>query len=229
MVSKIFILFLILVLSPPAFCGDATLLKTPKEKLSYGLGVDMARNIQRLDIEVDMEFLVKALNDVLSGGKLLLSEEELRTTVNTFQTEIRQKQVQAARIAGLDNKKEGDAFLTENKKRDGVVTLPNGLQYRVLRSGDGGIPTDTDTVEVHYRGTLINGTEFDSSYGRGKPTTFKVSGVITGWREALKRMPVGSKWQLFIPPELAYGPRGSGRNIGPNATLIFEIELLGIN
>ena len=140
------------------------------------------------------------------------------------QTEVRMKWVEDAQ----KNKKEGDAFLTENKKKDGVVTLSDGLQYKILKAGEGRKPTDDDTAEVRYRGTLINGTEFDKSSADGAPETFKVSGVIAGWKEALKLMPVGSKWQLFIPPDLAYGTQGSGRGIGPNATLIFEVELVGI-
>jgi FKBP-type peptidyl-prolyl cis-trans isomerase FklB len=130
-------------------------------------------------------------------------------------------------MAAADNKKEGDAFLAENMKKEGVMALPSGLQYKILKAGSGKMPTDADTVECNYRGTFINGTEFDSSYRTGKPATLKVKGVIPGWQEALKLMPVGSKWQLFIPPQLAYGERGSGP-IGPNATLIFDLELLAI-
>jgi FKBP-type peptidyl-prolyl cis-trans isomerase FklB len=130
--------------------------------------------------------------------------------------------------AAEDNRKAGESFLAENKKKEGVVTLPSGLQYKVLKAGDGKKPTDADTVECHYRGTLINGTEFDSSYLTGQPATFKIAGVIPGWREALKLMPVGSKWQLFVPSQLAYGARGKGGSIGPNAALIFEVELLAI-
>jgi FKBP-type peptidyl-prolyl cis-trans isomerase len=218
----------LLLLSAPLRAEEPASLKTRQDKISYGIGVDLARNFRRLGVEIDPDLMIKAWRDVHSGRKLLLSEEELRGTINEYQAELRQKEVHGRRIAALDNKEEGDAFLQANKKKDGVKTLANGLQYKILKAGDGRKPTDTDTLEVHYRGTLINGTEFDSSYSRGKPTTFKVSEVITGWREALKRMPVGSKWQLFIPPELAYGPRGSGRDIGPNATLIFELELLGI-
>ncbi len=171
---------------------------------------------------------MKAIKDVLSGEKLLMSEAELRSTMRTFQAELRQRQAVARTKAAEDNKKQGDAFLAENKTKEGVVTLPSGLQYKILKAGDGKTPTDADTVECHYRGTLINGTEFDSSHLTGKPATFKVTAVIPGWKEALKLMPVGSKWQLFIPPQLAYGERGAGHEIGPNATLVFEVELLAI-
>jgi FKBP-type peptidyl-prolyl cis-trans isomerase FklB len=148
--------------------------------------------------------------------------------MRTFQTELRDKQQAKRKAEGDENLKAGEVFLAENRKKEGVVTLPNGLQYKILKAGGGRKPTEADTVEVNYRGTLIDGTEFDSSYKRGKPVTFKVTGVIKGWTEALKLMPVGSKWQLFIPPQLAYGERGAGQAIGPNATLIFEIELLAI-
>jgi len=146
-----------------------------------------------------------------------------------FQVDLRQKQAEATKLAAEKNKKEGEAFLVENKRKEGVVTLPSGLQYKILKAGTGKKPTEGDTVECIHRGTLIDGTEFDSSYRSKKPMTFKVSGgIIQGWSEALKLMPVGSKWQLFIPPQLAYGDRGAGDIIGPNATLIFEVELLAV-
>jgi UDP-GlcNAc:undecaprenyl-phosphate/decaprenyl-phosphate GlcNAc-1-phosphate transferase len=218
----------ILLLVAQASAGEAPVLKTQKERVSYGIGVDVGRNFTRLGIDFDVDILVKGLKDTLAGDKLLMSEEDLRITMNAYRTELMQKQVLAMQAAAEENKKVGDAFLAENKTKEGVVALPSGLQYKILKAGDGRKPTDTDTVECHYRGALINGTEFDSSYNTGKPATFKVTGVIAGWTEALKLMPVGSKWKLFIPPQLAYGARGAGRDIGPNATLIFELELLAI-
>ncbi|MDD5008205.1 MAG: FKBP-type peptidyl-prolyl cis-trans isomerase [Syntrophorhabdaceae bacterium] len=203
-------------------------LKTQKDKISYGIGVDMAENFKRLGMDLDLDILIKGLRDAYSNGKLLMTEDDLRATLNAYQNELMQKQVQTTRVVAEQNKKEGDAFLAQNKTKEGVVTLPSGLQYKIIKEGSGRKPTNADSVECHYRGTLINGTEFDSSYRRGQPATFKVAGVIPGWTEALKLMPVGSKWQLFIPPQLAYGERGAGRNIGPNTTLIFEIELLSI-
>jgi FKBP-type peptidyl-prolyl cis-trans isomerase FklB len=200
---------------------------TQKQKVSYSIGVDMARNIRRHGVEVDMDLVTKGLRDVLSGGKLLMTDDELRKTLNTFQAEIKLKQIQARRMAAEDNRKKGEAFLSENKKKEGVVTLPSGLQYKILKEGNGKKPTEADTVECNYRGALIDGTELDSSKA-GKPNTLKVTGVIPGWKEALQLMPVGSKWQLFIPPHLAYGERGAAQ-IGPNATLIFEVELLAIH
>jgi FKBP-type peptidyl-prolyl cis-trans isomerase FklB len=157
-----------------------------------------------------------------------MTDEDLNKTMKDFQAGLRAKQAKARKMAAEDNRKEGVAFLAENKKKEGVVVLPSGLQYKILKKGAGKKPKEADTVEIHYRGTLINGTEFDSSHRTGEPATFKVSAVVPGWREALKLMPVGSKWQLFIPPQLAYAERGAGREIGPNATLIFEVELLGI-
>jgi len=207
---------------------DVAPLKTPKDKLSYSIGTDVGRNLKRLGIDVDTELLLKGLNDALKGAKPLLSDEELGATLSALQQEIQRKAAQAASAAAEENKKAGEAFLAQNKSKEGVVTLPSGLQYKILKAGEGKKPAAADTVECNYRGTLINGNEFDSSYRRGQPATFGVAQVIPGWQEALQLMPVGSKWQLFVPPDLAYGERGAGREIGPNATLIFEVELLAI-
>jgi len=219
---------LLLFAAAPIHAQEQQALTTQKEKIGYAIGVDAARNFKRLGLDFDLETLIKALHDVYSGNKLLMSDEEMRTVMTAYKKEIEQKQADAAKIAAEKNKKEGDAFLAANKAKEGVITLPSGLQYKILKEGDGKKPTDADTVQVHYRGTLIDGTEFDSSFKRGQPATFPVKQIIPGWREALKLMPVGSKWQLFIPPELAYGAGGAGDDIGPNATLIFEVELLAI-
>jgi FKBP-type peptidyl-prolyl cis-trans isomerase len=211
-----------------AGADEATSLKTPQEKLSYGIGADLGRNLKRLGIDVNPELIRKGIADGLSDGKLQMSDEEIGAALQGLQAQIQRKTAQAASVASEENKKAGEAFLAQNKSKEGVVSLPSGLQYKILKAGDGKKPTEADTVECNYRGTLVNGTEFDSSYRRGQPATFGVTQVIAGWKEALQLMPVGSKWQLFVPPELAYGERGAGREIGPNSTLIFEVELLAI-
>ena len=215
-------------LTAQAGADEATSLKTPQDKLSYGIGADLGRNLKRLGIDVNPELIRKGIADGLSDGKLQMSDEEIGAALQGLQAQIQRKAAQAASVAGEENKKAGEAFLAQNKSKEGVVSLPSGLQYKILKAGDGKKPTEADTVECNYRGTLVNGTEFDSSYRRGQPATFGVTQVIPGWKEALQLMPVGSKWQLFVPPELAYGERGAGREIGPNSTLIFEVELLAI-
>jgi FKBP-type peptidyl-prolyl cis-trans isomerase FklB len=203
-------------------------LKSEKEKLSYGMGMEIANNLKRQSFDLDVELFMKGLKDALSGGKTLMTEKEARETLMAFQKEMMAKQRETAKVAGEKNKKEGEAFLAENKKKEGVTTLPSGLQYKVIKPGTGKKPSPTDKVKVNYRGTLIDGTEFDSSYKRGEPASFQVKGVIPGWTEALQLMEEGAKWQLFIPSNLAYGERGAGASIGPNATLVFEVELISI-
>jgi FKBP-type peptidyl-prolyl cis-trans isomerase FklB len=218
----------IVLLASPANSGENLVLKSQKDKISYVIGVDIGRNLQKGSIDFDPDILAKGIKDALSGGKPLLTEQEIRETTAVFQKELMAKQEEVAKKLGEKNKKEGEAFLAENKKKEGVKTLPSGLQYKVIKEGTGKKPKITDTVTTHYRGTLIDGIEFDSSYRRGKPASFPVNGVIPGWTEALQLMGEGAKWQLFIPPNLAYGERGAGRDIGPDATLIFEIELISI-
>jgi FKBP-type peptidyl-prolyl cis-trans isomerase FklB len=207
-------------------------LKTQKEKASYAIGMNvgmnMAGNFKQNGIEVDTAILLRGLNDALAGGKLLLTDEEAKAAITALQQESKAKHEAQQKNLGEANQKEGETFLANNKTQKGVVTLPSGLQYKVEKQGDGPKPIATDTVVCNYQGTLINGKEFDSSYKRGQPATFPVTGVIKGWTEILQLMPVGSKYQVFIPSELAYGGRGAGADIGPNATLIFEIELLSI-
>jgi FKBP-type peptidyl-prolyl cis-trans isomerase FklB len=202
-------------------------LKTQKDKFSYALGMKMGTNLQKQSVPIDPAILARGLRDGLAGGKTLLTDDEAQAALKAMQDEIRAKQQAKVQEAAGANKKEGEAFLAANKGKDGVVTLASGLQYKILKEGTGPKPAATDSVVCNYRGTLINGKEFDSSYKRGQPATFAVTGVIKGWTEALQLMPVGSKWQLFVPSDLAYG--ASGRNpIEPNATLIFEVELLSI-
>lgn len=202
-------------------------LKTDKDKVNYGIGVSVGRNFKMQNMDVDVDMVIKGMKDELGGQKLLLSEDELRKTMVAYQNDLRRKQKQDRVRAGMENRKEGLAFWEENKTKEGVVTLPSGLQYKIIKEGDGPKPTADDLVEVRYRGTFLNGTEFDSSGSETR--AFKPSQVIAGWREALQLMPVGSKWQLFIPSQLGYGDRGSGQAIMPNAFLIFEVELVSIN
>ncbi len=215
------------VLAGQAHAAESPALKTDKDKVNYAIGVNIIGSIKQQGVDIDLDLVIQGMKDANSGGKLLLSDEEVRIGIDKYQTAVRQKQSLIRSKAAEDNKKEGEAFLAENAKKEGVVVLPSGLQYKILKVGDGKKPTDRDTVECQYRGTLVNGTEFDSSYRTGKPATFKITAVIPGWREALQLMPVGSTWQLFVPSKLGYGERGAGR-IGPNATLIFEVELLAI-
>jgi FKBP-type peptidyl-prolyl cis-trans isomerase FklB len=203
-------------------------LTTEKDKVSYIIGTDIAKNLKKQGIDIDPELLFKGLKDAFTDQKLLLSDEEIQQVMTSFQQEMMAKQSKKAGELAEKNQKEGDAFLAANKKKDSVVTLPSGLQYKVIVEGKGKMPALNDTVTTNYRGTLIDGTEFDNSYKRGEPASFPVSGVIPGWTEALQHMKVGSKWQLFVPSNLAYGERGAGQTIGPNATLIFEVELLSI-
>jgi len=207
----------ILFLANQVNAQETPALKNQKEKVSYIIGMDIGNNLKRQSVDVDPNSLARGIQDALSGAKPLLSKEEIQGTMAAFQKEIAEKQ-----------KQRGEAFLSENKKKEGVKTLPSGLQYKVIKAGTGKKPKLNDAVTVNYRGTLIDGTEFDSSFRRGQPANFPVSGVIPGWTEAMQLMTEGAKWQLFIPPNLAYGERGAGGLIGPNATLIFEIELISV-
>jgi FKBP-type peptidyl-prolyl cis-trans isomerase FklB len=222
--------------SPAAKPGTATAktpapltLKTQKDKASYAIGLNIGKSMHKDSVEIDPAILLRGLKDGLAGAKPLLTDDEARASVVALQADLRKKQEEKMLAQGEANKKAGDAFLAENKTKDGVVTLPSGLQYKILTEGTGPKPSTTDVVVCHYKGTLLDNTEFDSSYKHGQPATFPVTGVIKGWTEALQLMPVGSKWQLFIPSDLAYGARGGpGGAIGPNATLVFEVELMSI-
>ncbi len=202
--------------------------KTKKEKISYSIGVNIGKNMKAQGIDLDPGLLTQGIKDGLNSSKTAMSDKDMEETMSSFQQEMMGKMQAKQKVDGEKNAKEGEAFLAANKKKEGVVTLPDGLQYKILKSGDGPKPTKEQTVKCNYRGTLIDGTEFDSSFKRGEPTEFPVGQVIKGWTEALQLMPVGSKWQLFIPSDLAYGPNGAGQTIGPNATLIFEIEIVSI-
>jgi FKBP-type peptidyl-prolyl cis-trans isomerase FklB len=202
-------------------------LTTEKDKQSYAIGLNVGKSLHRDDIDVDPKIVLQGLQDAMADGKVLLTDDEIKTVMTDLQNQVRQQQEAKRQALAEANKKDGAAFLAANATKPDVVTLPSGLQYKVLTPGTGPKPTVTDSVICNYRGTLLDNTEFDSSYKRGQPATFPVSGVIKGWTEALQLMPVGSKWQLFIPADLAYGERGQ-RTIAPNATLVFELELLSI-
>jgi FKBP-type peptidyl-prolyl cis-trans isomerase FklB len=204
-------------------------LKTQKDKISYAIGMNIGAGMKKDGLDIDPNVLSQGIKDVLAGSKPLMTDAEAQTVMTEFRTEMMKKKQEEAQRVGDANKQQGQQFLAANKGKEGVVTTASGLQYKVLKEGTGPKPTATDTVTVNYRGTLINGTEFDSSYKRNEPATFGVGQVIKGWTEALQLMPVGSKWQLFIPSDLAYGERSPGAEIGPNSTLIFDVELLSIN
>ena len=203
-------------------------LETTVQKVSYVIGIDLGRNFKGQGIEVDMNLLSQGIRDGMAGGQALLTDDEMREVMTMFQREMMARQEDQMKVLGGKNQADAKKFFAENKGKPGVVTLPSGLQYKVIQAGTGRTPKPTDTVTAHYRGTLLDGTEFDSSYRRGEPAAFPVSGVIGGWTEALQLMKVGAKWQLFIPADLAYGPRGGPPVIGPNAALIFEVELVSI-
>jgi FKBP-type peptidyl-prolyl cis-trans isomerase FklB len=204
-------------------------LETDKQKTSYAVGMDLGKNFQKDGVEIDPQILLQGLKDALAGGKTRMTEDEARAVMAQLQTAVHAKQEQMRTEQSATARQAGEQFLAANRSKPGIVELPSGLQYKILQQGTGPKPTADDSVVCNYRGTLINGEEFDSSYKRGEPATFPVDRVIKGWTEALQLMPVGSKWQLFVPAQLAYGERGAGNGeIPPNSTLIFEVELTSI-
>jgi FKBP-type peptidyl-prolyl cis-trans isomerase FklB len=210
------------------FAQEKLELKDQKDKESYSLGYQFGQSLKSQGIDINLDIYGSGIRDAFGGKEPQMSQEEIRATLTSLQQRLMAAQQKELKEKAAKNLEEGKKFLVENRKKEGIKTLPSGLQYKVLTEGSGKMPKAEDTVTVNYKGTLIDGTEFDSSYKRGQPATFQVKGVIKGWTEALQLMKEGSKWQLFIPPELAYGERGAGRDIGPNATLIFEVELLTV-
>jgi len=213
--------------------GAASPLTTKKDKFSYALGMSFGKGLgaklKEQSVEYDPNLVAQGMKDALAGSKTRLTDDEAHAVMSQVQAELQKEQQEKIKQAGETNKKEGEVFLAANKAKEGVVTLPSGLQYKILTPGTGPKPTAADTVVCNYRGTLIDGTEIDSSYNRKEPSIFPLKGVIKGWAEALQLMPVGSKWQVFVPSDLAYGERGfPGKSIGPNATLVFEVELISI-
>jgi FKBP-type peptidyl-prolyl cis-trans isomerase FklB len=216
----------------PAKSATATALTTRTQKFSYALGMDIGSKVgpslKKQSVEVDPNLVSQGLKDAMSGAKTRLTEQQAQAVLTEVQAEVTKQRQEKMQQAATANKSEGEAFLAANKAKEGVVTLPSGLQYKILKEGTGPKPAPSDTVVCNYRGTLINGTEFDSSSKHGEAAKFGVGQVIKGWTEALQLMPVGSKWQLFVPSSLAYGERGAGGDIGPDATLIFDVELVSI-
>jgi FKBP-type peptidyl-prolyl cis-trans isomerase FklB len=211
-----------------AVCAqDKPDLKDPKVRSSYALGTDIGTNLKRQEIDLDPKALAAGITDAMTG-KSALTPDEVRATLDELRKQVMSSMESKAKLAGVKNLKEGEEFLAANGKKDGVKTTASGLQYKVIKSGTGASPKPSDEVKVHYHGTLIDGTVFDSSVERNEPISFPVTGVIPGWVEALQLMKVGDKWQIYIPSKLAYGERGSAPKIGPNSALIFDVELLGI-
>lgn len=202
--------------------------ETLHDKASYSIGINLGENLRTQEVPVNLDYLLQGLRDGVGGTAALLTDDEVRATLQEFQKEMVAMQQEKQAAAAVKNKTEAEEFLAKNKTKAGVVTTASGLQYEVLTEGSGPKPTPDDRVTVNYKGTLLDGTQFDSSYDRGQPATFPVTGVIPGWIEAMQLMPVGSKYKLYIPPDLAYGERGAGNKIGPGALLVFEIELLAI-
>jgi FKBP-type peptidyl-prolyl cis-trans isomerase FklB len=202
-------------------------LQTQTEKQSYSMGADIGSRIKSQGIEVDADLFAKGLKDTIAGGDMLMTDDEIRESLLALQKSLMEKQAERTKAAAEKNKQEGEAFLAANRKKEGVVTLPSGLQYKTIKEGECKSPRPSDTVEVNYRGTLIDGTEFDSSFKRGEPATFPLNQVISGWTEAMQLMKEGGKMEIFVPADLAYGEQTTGI-IGPNSTLIFEVELISV-
>jgi FKBP-type peptidyl-prolyl cis-trans isomerase FklB len=210
-----------------ARAADEPALATRKDQISYGVGVQTGRNLKNDAIDVNLDLLMRGIRDGMSGGKLLVSERELRQIMHDFQSELQRKIAGNRRIQGEENRKAGSAFLAQNAKKEGVVSLASGVQYKVVKAGSGKKPGPTDVVTINYRGTRLDGVEFDASED-GKPLTIQLGQLISGWQEALQLMPVGSRWEIVVPAERAYGERGVGTQIGPYQTLLFDVELVGI-
>jgi len=226
--KKSSIVIVALLFASPVFAQEKLELKTEKDKVSYSIGLDIGSTFKKQAMDIDPAQLLRGLQDATTGAKPLLTDEQVKETMTAYSKSMMEKQSTVNKEAAEKNAASGEKFLGENKGKEGVKTTVSGLQYKVLKEGNGPSPKATDIVETHYKGTLLNGTEFDSSYKRNEPASFPVNRVIKGWTEALQMMKVGSKYELWIPPTLGYGEAGAGQDIGPNETLHFEVELLGI-
>ena len=226
--KKSLLITLGIALAPMAY-ADNVELKTTEQKASYTLGVDIANNFRNQGLEIDAKAFSMGLEDALKNRKTKLTEEEMVATIDELKKSMQRKQIDQRRAASDANLKKGQEFLASNAKKAGVKSLKGGIQYKVITEGKGTSPSETDQITAHYRGSLIDGTEFDSSYSRGKPFQFTMNSVIKGWGVALKEMKVGSKWEVYIPADMAYGKRGAGQAIGPNETLVFTIELIKVD
>jgi FKBP-type peptidyl-prolyl cis-trans isomerase FklB len=227
--------FLLIVLAACQKAGPAAAgalkkedLDSQKKKVSYAIGLDIGKNFKARSMDIDLDVLFQGLKDAQKTGEPLLKDDEIQKVMTQFQQDMMKAEQEKRQAAGQGNKAKEEAFLKENAQKPGIKVTSSGLQYKVITQGTGPLPKESDTVKVHYRGNLLDGTEFDSSYKRNEPAVFPLKGVIKGWTEALQLMKVGSKYQIFLPSSLAYGENGAGQVIGPNATLIFEVELLGI-
>jgi FKBP-type peptidyl-prolyl cis-trans isomerase FklB len=228
-IGRMAVVFGMVMMANTVLASETSELTTPKEKASYAIGMEMGNSLTKNGIDINPDLLTKAIKDVLTGQKTQLTDQEAGSILTDLQKEMQGKRQEKMKALGEKNKIEGEAFLAENTKKAGVKTLPSGLQYKVITEGKGKSPSATDTVTVQYTGRLVDGTEFDSSSKRGQAATFAVNGVIKGWTEALQLMQEGSKWQLFLPSNLAYGETGTvGGPIGPNAALIFDVELVSL-
>jgi FKBP-type peptidyl-prolyl cis-trans isomerase FklB len=210
-----------------AWAADTLELKTEKDKLSYSIGASVGKNLKIEGADIDLNLLIEGFKTSLGGQKALLSDKEVQQIMNDFQVQMRQRATAKKQKAMGENQKNGDAYLAQYKTQKGVQSLPSGVLFKVIKEGTGNRPAETDQVEVNYRGTLINGKQFDATEP-GKPATLRVSSLIVGWKQALSAMPAGSKWQIVLPPQLAYGERGAGADIGPNEVLVFDVELVAI-
>lgn len=228
MKMKLVVVAMSLVMSTALVAAGAEAPKTEMDKLSYSIGTDLGKNFKKQGIEINPTMMSKGIQDGMAGGALLLTEQQMKDVLNQFQKELMAKRTTEFNKKSEENKVKGEAFLSQNKSKAGVVTLADGLQYKIIQSATGAKPSKEDTVTVEYTGRMINGEVFDSTEKTGKPATFKLSQVIPGWTEALQLMPAGSTWEIYVPANLAYGSRSVGGPIGPNETLVFKIHLIDV-